>query len=469
MRESTGSKLGKNFFLLTLGKFASSILTFLFVPLYTSVLSTEEYGIFDLSITTANLLIPILTLNISEAMMRFLLDSREKKDQIISIGNTITIVAIISFLLVSPVVWMIPTIRPYYLLFCVLFVVSSLNSAVTYEVQGFGNARLVAVAGIVSTGVSVVLNLLLLLVFQFGLMGYFIAMVTSSLSATFVLVVGGKLWKYSRGIDRTDLRKMQEMLLYSAPMIPNSISWWVSNSSDKYILTAFCGTAANGVYSVAYKIPTMITVFSGIFLSAWKLSAVDAFEGSEAERTFSKIYRNYFMFSVVITSGLIVINKYLAAFMYAKDFFVAWRYVPILCIAVMFNGLAGILGTIYTSAKKTNMLVWSSLVGALLNIVLNFIMIPPFGALGAAVATMIAFAVTWGIRIKHTKKIMSIQVDVFRNTLSVVIIVFQIILQLLNLPWCLPVVIILFVALIGVNIELIKEILQLKERMYNRR
>ena len=103
----------------------------------------------------------------------------------------------------------------------------------------------------------------------------------------------GKVWRiYGKGAG-FDKNLAKEMLRYAIPMMPNSLSWWISNSSDKYIVTWFCGTAVTGIYSVAYKMPSMISVVVQIFYNAWSISAVDGFGSEETLKFYNSIYKKY--------------------------------------------------------------------------------------------------------------------------------------------------------------------------------
>ena len=101
----------------------------------------------------------------------------------------------------------------------------------------------------------------------------------------------------------------------------------------------------------------------------------------------------------------------MAGILYSEDFFAAWRFVPILVIANVFNIMASFMGTIYTASKKTKMLSISTMIGAAGNILMNFMLIPSMGAMGAAIATAISYAVMWLIRIVNTRHIMKLSIN----------------------------------------------------------
>ena len=185
---------------------------------------------------------------------------------------------------------------------------------------------------------------------------------------------------------------------YSVPLISNSIAWWVNNASDRYIVVFFCGLAENGIYSVATKIPSILNIFQVIFNQAWSLSAVRDFDPDDRDGFFANTYRAYNCGMVILCSIIISSDKLLAKFLYAKDFYVAWKYVPWLTIAILFGAISGYIGGFFTAVKDSKIFAKSTIYGAVTNIVLNLILTPIIGVLGASVATAISYFEVWALR-----------------------------------------------------------------------
>ena len=208
-------------------------------------------------------------------------------------------------------------------------------------------------------------------------------------------------------------------------MIANSVAWWVNNTSDRYVVIFFCGLAENGIYSVATKIPSILNIFQSIFSQAWTLSAVKEFDPEDKNGFFANTYRAYNCLMVLICSVIIVGDKILAHFLYAKDFFVAWKYVPWLTIAIVFGSLSGYIGGFFSAVKNSKIFAQSTVIGAASNIVLNLIMTPLMGALGAAIATTVCYFVVWGIRYWQSKKFVKLKIDLRRDLITYVLLVLQ--------------------------------------------
>lgn len=416
-------KLGKNVVLLTIGNFASKVLTFLLVPFYTAILTTAEYGTADLITTTVNLILPFFTILVYESVMRFSLDNGCDRSQVFSIGFYITLIGCLVLVGCSPLLLLIDKLKDYIVLFVLYYVTMSFYNLVLQFTKGIEKVHIYSLAGIINTIIYLLCNIIFLLLLDMRIEGYLLAAIIGhSVSAVFAfLAVKG--YRYILPVNRLNKVQRKEMLRYSLPMVPNAVSWWVSNSSDKYILTFFWGVAASGVYSVAYKIPSILTIFVSIFISAWQISAVEDFGSEESKNFYEDTYSKYELMIYLIASCLIAITKPLSRILFAKEFFVAWKYVPILIYAFIFNSLASFLGSIYTSAKKTKMLFYSTIIGAVFNIVFNIILIPIIREFGAAIATAASYIVVWLIRIIGSNKFFPIKVNWIRSLFANLILI----------------------------------------------
>lgn len=445
--------LGKNVLLMTVGNFASKMMSFFLIPFYTAILTTEEYGISDLMTTTVNLLLPFLTLLMSEAVMRFALDKNNDATSVFTTGLTVTLFGTALFLVLSPLALLYQSIAHYYVYFVVYYIVVALHTTISYFVRGIDKVGIYTISGMLQTLFFLILNILFLAVIKIGIKGYLLSMILGHVISIICLIAGTKLYKYVKpsSFDRVLLRKM---LAYSVPMIPNSLSWWISNSSDKYLITFFCGVTLTGVYSVSQRIPSLFATISTIFMGAWQISAVEDWGSEQTRKFFSEVYNRYSVLNNVIVSGLIFLAKIMARILFSKDFYDGWFYVSILLFAFLFHAMSSFFGSIYTSAKKTKMLFSSTLAGALLNIVFNIIMIPLWGGIGAAVATFISYFAIWVIRLVDSRKILIMDLRLTRDTLCYLLIVLQIIVIMLDMNIVSPVVSgVIFVGIILINLK----------------
>lgn len=417
----------KNIGLLTLSSFATKLLSFFLVPLYTNILTTVEYGTYDLFNTTISVLLPILTLNIQEAVMRFSMDALYSRKSIVTIATKYLVIANI-FVIIALAInyfWGISLIvKQYTLFFFLMFLSQSFSGMITMYIRGIDKISDLSVSSIIASGITICLNILFLVVFPLGLDGYFLANVLGPLIQSIYLIVKNNVLQ---DIDtkKKFYKEKKTMTNYSKPLIANSIAWWINNASDRYIVIFFCGLAENGIYSVASKIPSIINIFQTIFNQAWTLSAVRDFDPEDKNGFFANTYKTYNCVMVIICSIIIVFDRILAKFLYAKDFYSAWKFVPWLTIAILFGALSGYIGGFFSAVKNSKVFAQSTIIGAITNIILNLIFTPLLGALGASIATAICYFEVWAYRYVQSKKYINLKINLSRDILSYIMLVVQ--------------------------------------------
>lgn len=423
----------KNMGLLTIANFATKLLQFFLVPLYTNILTTTEYGTYDLFNTTVGVLVPILTLNIQEAVIRFALDKNYKRDAIVSVGTKYILISnaiIAAGLAVNSVFGFSELAKQYAVFFFLMFLTQSVSGFASSYTRGIDRIADLSASSVAASAVTIGLNILFLATFKLGLPGYFLANVIGPLVQSVYLMIMGHMLKDTH-LPMGYKPEQKEMLKYSEPLIANSVAWWVNNVSDRYVVIFFCGLAANGIYSVAGKIPAILNVFQTIFNSAWTLSAVKDFDPEDKDGFFSKTYRAYNCLMTVVCSLVIISDKILARFLYAKDFYVAWRYVPWLTIAILFGALSGYVGGFFSAVKDSKVFATSTVVGAVSNVIMNIIFTPIVGPLGAAIATAISYVEVYIVRYIQSKKYIKLRINFTRDVLSYILLVVQSIVILL--------------------------------------
>jgi len=426
MENNRAKKLAKNTIILTISNFSSKLLSFIFVPLYTYILTTEEYGTSDIITTTVSLVTPIFTILVSEAIMRFSLDAEQDKKQLFS---TVVYVFTVGTLLLSVITlgvsFFVSSIRQYIVLFLLYYVSINANEILVQFGKGLEKITLVGVAGVIASVVLITCNLVFLAVFGWGIKGYLLSYIMSHVISSLFLALTLKANKFILPYKKVKRDTLKAIYKYTLPMIPNSISWWVSNSSNKYIITFFLGAGFTGIYSAAHKIPSLLSVVVSIFMSAWQISAVEGFGTKECNDFFDKIYEFFFKALVTVCAGVILFSEFLGDFLFLNEFKGAWVYSPILLLSALFHALSGFMGTIYTSAKKTKFLFYSTVVGAVLNVVLNLILIRFLGVFGAAIATTASYFVIWILRIIDSRKIMKLNVNYFNFVFQTVLLIIE--------------------------------------------
>lgn len=448
----------KNVGILTISNFASKVMVFLLVPLYTSVLSTAEYGTYDLVVSTVQLIFPLLTLNIVDAVMRFSMDKAYSVEDIATIGIRYIVrsfIPVAIFLVVSSKFNIFTDIEKYKILIFLYFAFYVLNQFFIQFAKGLEKIADMGIAGVVGTGFLIGGNIFFLLVLNTGFYGFFLANILSQAIPVLYFAIRIKIGQYLKTV-KIDKTLQREMLLYCLPLIFTTLGWWINNASDRYIVAFICGTAANGLLSVAYKIPSILNTIQQIFIQAWQISAIKEYGGKKTKEFYGETFLYLNMFMCLCCSGLIILSKILAHFLYANDFYSAWRYVPFLLMASVINSASGFLGPILLARKDSKSMAKSAIYGAVSNIFLNIILVYIIGIQGATIATVISSLVIYAIRKKAVGKLIVIK-NYWTVLLCWGLLCIQSVIEILSITKILQLVIL--ICIIILNIEYIRMLL----------
>ena len=401
--ESRGRYLAKNTAIFAIGNVASRLISFFLVPLYTNILTTAEYGVVDLVNTLCTVLAPILILNINEAVMRFALDKGANYKKIMSTGLTVFVGAILFGILVIPASSLFSEVAPYstYIYFYTVTLAGS--QLFLCYLRGKENIAFYSVGSVLQTMTIALFNILFLAVLHKGIKGYFLAYIISNIITILFAFIAGNVREVIRNY-KFDIKLTKEMAAYSVVLIPNTFMWWIMNSSDRVMVTSIIGVAANGIYAVSYKLPSLVSTMTGIFNQAWSYSAIRE-DGAEDENEYNNIVFNRLISIVMLLSiALLTIVKPFLRLYVGMDYYSAWEYTPFLIIGSAYLTLATFMATSYTVHKDSSGYLFSATFGAVLNIVLNFLLIPIIHVYGAAFATCISYIAVFAFRLIHTKK-----------------------------------------------------------------
>ena len=318
----------------------------------------------------------------------------------------------------------LPFDKIYVLFFALMFVATGVSSFLACFYRGANRVGVMVETSLIHTAITCTLNILFLAVFKFGIHGYMVA----NFLGTYVSIIWGafriKVWRYFsvRKIRKPVVKELQH---YCFPLIFNKLGWWINNSIDKYIVTWFLGTDKNGIYSVSYKIPTILSTVSGIFADAWALSAIKEFDPEDSDGFMIGMYNLYNSVLVLGCSVLIILNVPLAMFLYKNEFFQAWKYTGPLLLSVIFGGLAGFLGCITAAVKDTKISAYSTIAAGIVNIGLSIALVKPMGIMGVALGTLASNIVIWLMRLLRAKKHAKLRINFLRDFIMYGIIVVQ--------------------------------------------
>lgn len=427
-------KLLNNSFLFAIGNFGSKIILLLLVPLYTYYLTTAEYGLVDLVTTSTILLLPIVSANVFDAVLRFTMDKEESQSQVLS--NSLFVAALGSIAAISlyPLLSLLKIDQDMLNYTYVILLLQVFQNILSQFARGLGKIKVFAINGIWMTLVMSIANVILLTRYDMGIAGYLLSIVIANVASIGYLIVALKIWRF---LDLSHINKplVKTMLAYALPIIPNSIMWWLISASNRYFILGFLTASANGIYAVANKVPAILSLVTSIFTQSWQLSAIEEYESENKSEFYSKVFSYYSSLLFLGTSSILVVLKLFMASFIAPEYYEAWQSVPFLLLGVVFSSFSAFLGTNYLAAKETRGVFRTSVYGGLVSVVLNFWLIPYFGLIGAGVANMISFAIMWILRIFDTKRYIVIVMNTQIMIANLVLVGCQIGILFLNLKF----------------------------------
>ena len=409
--------LAKNTLIFALGNFGTKLISFFLVPLYTSILVTAEYGVIDTVFTICSFTVPIIILNINESVMRFCLDKNADQNKIMSVGISVMGTSVITGLIFAFVARLYKPTSEYYIYIYFYAVLYGAENILLAFLRGKEKLLKYSIANIIQSLLIASLNIVFLVHFKAGVKGYFLSFIISFVLICIYAVIAGDVISVIKSFT-IDKRLLKKMVKYSVVLIPNSFMWWIMNSADRVMLTSLVGVSITGVYAISNKIPQMVSVFNTIFNQAFSYSAIKEDESKDREEFNNRIFDNMLFFLMLICSFVFILIKPFLRVYVSESYYEAWQYVPPLIVGTGILALATLMSTQYTVNKDSKGFLISATIGALTNICLNFVLIPGYSAMGAAVATCISYIVVFVYRYINTQKYLKFYAFSFKHTIS---------------------------------------------------
>jgi len=405
--ENKNQSLMKGMIIYAIGNFGTKILSFLIVPLYTFYISTEDMGTYDLLMSTVNLLTPIITLQIADAAYSFMI--RDRLENRLCIASTIQLL-LFNSLIATAVIGVVNFFAPISFFWEFIWLVATTNvlTVVQRMLRGLKKQKLFALSGVIYTAVFLALNVLQICVLKQGVR----SLLTSAIFANVVTLVAIYLLEKQLWVNpfrKPDMQATGQMLKFSVPLIPNQLSWWVINSSNRYIINAFLDRSANGIFAISYKFPTILQMILTLFNTSWQDVVVADNEDSGA--FYTGVFRTLYTLSFTMLIPMIPATKLVIIWFMEQSYADAANYVAFLYLGTVFQSFASFYGVGYLRGKDTKRASTTSIYGALVNVAVHFVLIRFIGLQAAAVSTFLGFLVMWLIREKHNRKELGIRVE----------------------------------------------------------
>jgi O-antigen/teichoic acid export membrane protein len=388
-------RLGKNTLLIFIGNIGSKLIGLLMLPFYTRWLTVEEYGTTDIINVYVAFLIGIVSCCIVDAIFIFPKDqSKERQSNYFSTGIAFMI---ISLLITFIIFYFLQHVFSYYnilktfndniwAIFAILF--STFGQQLVQQfTRSINKIKIYSLTGLIQTIFLTVFSFILIP--KFNVYGFILASIFSNILAMIFAFIFSKSYSYfSLAAIRKDY--FFEMLRFCLPLIPNGLMWWVVAALNRPILEVHLGLQAIGIFAVANKFPSILATVYGIFTQSWQISVLEEFNKNGYQKFYNKIFRAAFVILILVLIMVTVSSELLVKLFVSESFFSAWIYVPILILAVFFTNISGLVGSNFLATKQSKYYLYTSIVGCVVSLLFNFILIPSWGIMGAAIAVVLS-------------------------------------------------------------------------------
>ena len=431
-------RLAFNTVIFTIGSFGSKIISLLLNNLYTEHISPSQLYTKSLLEMLALFLIPVFTLSLREAVIRYGLDNNYDKTEIFTTSSVLTLLGLLPMIVIVPLIHFIPlfsSLEGFAVLLIVYIFTSSVRAQCSQFVRARELVRLFSFDGILTTLLLLVFNIIFISHMGMGVRGFMLSTILSDLSSSVFLFFAAGLRRYLKaGAFSLELGKV--MLRFCIPLIPTTVMWTFTGFSDQLFIGGIKGDDDAGIYSAATKIPNLVSMLSTIFFQSWNMSAITENDSSDRNIFYEKVYGAYEAVLFIGGAGLILLVKPLSAvlinYSVYPEYKTAYLYTPLLITAAVFTCLDLFLASIYTATDHTKNAFITILVVCLSNIVLNSVMIPLFGIQGAALATFISYFLCYIIRIIDARRFVPFKCRIAVNIIGTALLLVMSLLVVLK-------------------------------------
>jgi len=385
--------LSKDSLIYGLGNAVLRILALLTAPIFTRVFVPAEYGIISLIATVISFLSIFLIFGMDNALFVSYYQYKRQKKEVISSafwflllwGLTITALASVFSRNFSEIIFKTPIYRQLFLLtFATAYFTLLINLAKTVFRLEF-RAKTFALISALNAFLSTGLMILLVVYFKKGLIGYF----AGSLAGTF----GSSLLALFLIRDSLQFRlsypKLKEMLLFGVFIVPASLSFFVFDLSDRFFINHYWNLTELGLYAIGINIASLIVFFSYALGQAWSPQVMKMYFSSKKvfHQFVPRFFVYYLLFFFILAAAISIFGQEILRIFATPKFYGASKVIAPLAMAMVFSSSNQVTAIGLMVARKTKYFAFYTFLAAILNLILNFALIPQYGMVGASWAT----------------------------------------------------------------------------------
>jgi len=439
-------KLAFNTMIFAIGSFGSKILVLLLTRLYTNNISPADSSTKELLEITAYFLIPIFTFSMTEAIIRFGLDDRYDKTEVFTTATVLNTLGLGIMIVLSPLFRLFQFfdfLNGYTVLLMIYVCTSAFRALCSQFVRARGLVKLFSLDGILATLTLLIFNIVFISSLHWGVKGFMLSIILSDLCSAIFLILVAKLYEFL-DFKRYNKKLATSMMRFAVPLIPTIVMWVITGFSDRLFIRYMhsdkvaLGESAAGIYGYATKVPNLISMVSTIFFQAWNMSAIMENDSADRSRFYEKVYSAYesilFIASAFLIAGIEIVTPIFISTSRFGEYSSVSQYTPILVVAVLFMCLDQFLSSIYTATKHTKNSFWTSFAASMVNIVLNFFLIPEWGIQGACIATFLSYYLCFWSRMIDARYYVPFKFDPVKSCINTTVLLLMCWVMIAKLP-----------------------------------
>jgi len=385
--------------LVGLTQILSMIIRILLVPILSKNMPVSDYGVWIQVNATIGLIPPLMGLGLSSAIVRFLAPTKDRKkfqEGFYSIFTLVTItsgiISLIFFILADPISKLLfnGNLEVTKIVSIILFI----QSLTTLPISVFGAKQKIKIHSIfvLIDMIFIVLFASYFILIGYGIYGAIVGILISKILilTSMIIIVISKI-----GFSIPRFANIKKYISFSIPLLPNNLSNWILDSSDRYIITLFLGTAFVGYYGPGYTVGHLISMFAAplFFILPPVLSNYyDEKKFNEISKVLRYSIKYYLLLAIPSVFGLSILSKSILNTLSTPEISnIGYLITPYTAVSYLLYGLKGIIGNVLIVQNKTKIIGFVVSISAIINLVLNIIIIPIMGINGAALTTLLSF------------------------------------------------------------------------------
>ena len=387
-------------FYYAVGTFGSKVIYFLLVPFYSFFLSKSDLGLYDIILASLTILTPIITIQVSDAVYRELHDPTKqslKSAKAFSSGLSVIFFGLLIFVFIAFIFNNLFENKIFYEL---VLIQSSFTLYIFFQqsLRGLSLNKEYALMGTMNAFLIILFSIILIYFFTLELRNIILAIACAQSISIIFAIYKINFFKLFE-IKNISKAKVYELINYSFPLLPNTLSWWLIDLGSRYIILLFIGIEENGLYAVAARYAGIIALVNSIFILSWQDYVINSKSKISLNTNCFSSYLNFFIaFQIGLVILLTSFSNELIYFTTPADFHNAAKYLPILLISSAFASFCGFYGAFYLKEKRTKKIFTTTLIGSIINIAFCIVFINYLGLYAVAAASFVGFLITFLLR-----------------------------------------------------------------------